>query len=236
MRVGSLEQNQLSPQPETQNNHQIFQTQNLSHPKFPKQNSELLPTKSIPNPSNWSSLIKNYISQGAPREALVTYSQIRRKGFYLLSVVPLLLKASASLSILRHGKALHAESIKYGVDLDVTVGTSLVSMYAKCCDIVYSRKVFDHMPERNVVTWNAMIGGYIRNGDIKFASILFEQMSKRTAVTWIEMIDGFASIGDTVSARSLFDQVPHELRNVVTWTVMVDGYTSNGETEAARKV
>ncbi|KAK9271451.1 hypothetical protein L1049_027042 [Liquidambar formosana] len=157
---------------------------------------------------------RKYLSQGAPREALVVYTRIRHKGICLLGVVPLLLKACASLSILHHGKALHAESIKAGVDFDVMVGTSLVCMYAKCYGIVDAREVFDHLPEKNVVTWNAMIGGYMRNGDTTSASILFEQMSMRTAVTWIEMIDGFSRRGDTMTARSLFDQAPAELRNV----------------------
>ncbi|KAF2306826.1 hypothetical protein GH714_021755 [Hevea brasiliensis] len=101
-------------------------------------------------------------------------------------------------------------------------------MYAKSGDIFDSRKMFDCMPERNVVTWNAMIGGYVRNGGMKTASALFEKMSTRTAVTWIEMIRGFTGSGDLVTARCMFDQVPPELKNVVTWTVMVDGYASKG--------
>ncbi|XP_031248549.1 pentatricopeptide repeat-containing protein At3g21470 [Pistacia vera] len=116
------------------------------------------------------------------------------------------------------------------------IGTSLINMYAKCSDIPASRQVFDYMPERNVVTWNAMIGGYLKHGHIDSASILFDQMSLRTEVTWIEMIDGFTRSGDTVKARYLFNRVPLELKNVVTWTVMVDGYTSNGEMEAAREL
>lgn len=153
-----------------------------------------------------------------------------------MGVVPLILKACASLCFVNFGKALHGEVIKYGIDFDVLVGTSLVDMYAKCSEIVDSRKVFDSLPDRNVITWNAMIGGYLRNGDIKSASFLFEKMSNRTRVTWIEMIDGFARNGDTISARRLFDRVPSEFKNVVTWSVMVDGYCSNGEMEAAREV
>ncbi|EEF36253.1 pentatricopeptide repeat-containing protein, putative [Ricinus communis] len=90
------------------------------------------------------------------------------------------------------------------------------------------------MPERNVVTWNAMISGYVRNRDMKSALGLFEKMSIRTMVTWIEMIDGFARNGDLVTARCLFDQVPLEQKNVVTWTVMVDGYASKGKMADAR--
>ncbi|PKI57476.1 hypothetical protein CRG98_022127 [Punica granatum] len=109
-------------------------------------------------------------------------------------------------------------------------------MYGKTAGIADARKVFDGMPLRNVVTWNAMIGGYFRSGDLRSASLLFEEMGMRSEVTWVEMIDGFASSGDLVTARRLFDQVPFEMRNVVTWTVMVDGYTSNGDMESAKEI
>nr|XP_011458561.1 PREDICTED: pentatricopeptide repeat-containing protein At3g21470-like [Fragaria vesca subsp. vesca] len=181
-------------------------------------------------------LIRNHLSQGLPRQALLVYTQFRRKGIYTWGVLPLILKACASLPSIKHGKSAHAECIKSGVICDVSVGTSLVDMYAKCGDIIESRKVFDYMPERNVVSWNAMIGGYWRNGDAASALSLFEKMSLRTYVTWVEMISGFARTGDTVSARRLFDQVPPELKNVITWTVMVDGYCSNGQMEMAREL
>ncbi|KHN23429.1 Pentatricopeptide repeat-containing protein [Glycine soja] len=92
------------------------------------------------------------------------------------------------------------------------------------------------MPERNVVTWNAMISGYLRNGDTESAYLVFEKMQGKTQVTWSQMIGGFARNGDIATARRLFDEVPHELKNVVTWTVMVDGYARIGEMEAAREV
>ncbi|KAE8698901.1 Exostosin family protein isoform 1 [Hibiscus syriacus] len=99
-------------------------------------------------------------------------------------------------------------------------------------------EVFDEMPERNVVIWNAMIGGYLKNGDRESALYLFEKMPiGRNSVTWIEMIDGFAKSGDTLRAtRQFFDKVPLELRNVVTWTAMVDGCNANGQLEAAREI
>ncbi|KAH7567983.1 hypothetical protein JRO89_XS07G0205800 [Xanthoceras sorbifolium] len=206
----------------------------LSNSNLLKQNSEFYQTKQNPDQPSWSYLIKKHLSQNSPKEALVVYNQIRRKGAYILGVVPLIFKACACLSSLSYGKTLHAESIKFGADFDVMIGTSLINMYAKCNDILASRKVFDYMSERNVVTWNAMIGGYLKHGNTDSASILFDQMSKSTEVTWIEMIHGFAKSGDTVKARHLFNKVPPKLKNVVTWTVMVDGYTSNGEMEAAR--
>ncbi|XP_015579055.2 pentatricopeptide repeat-containing protein At3g21470 isoform X1 [Ricinus communis] len=212
------------------------QQQNHSNPNqiSSKKISNFWHTNTISNPSDWSFIIRKHITQGSQREALVLYNQIRCKGAYILGLVPLILKACACVSDLTYGKSLHSEAIKKGGDFDIVIGTSLIDMYAKCGDIFYSRKMFDYMPERNVVTWNAMISGYVRNRDMKSALGLFEKMSIRTMVTWIEMIDGFARNGDLVTARCLFDQVPLEQKNVVTWTVMVDGYASKGKMADAR--
>ncbi|XP_047306922.1 pentatricopeptide repeat-containing protein At3g21470-like [Impatiens glandulifera] len=132
--------------------------------------------------------------------------------------------------------ALHAECLKMGILFDVMVGTSLIHMYGKCDDIIAARKVFDYMPKRNVVTWNALLGGYMRNHDTNSASVLFNQMSVKSVITWNEMIDGYARNGDILTARKMFDQVPSEMRSVVTWTVLVEAYVRNGEMESAREV
>ncbi|KAF6167177.1 hypothetical protein GIB67_029815 [Kingdonia uniflora] len=182
-------------------------------------------------------LIKFYLSQNLPTNAILTYTQLRREGIHHYHIIPLFLKACASLSLINHGKSLHAESIKSGVVSNVMIGTSLVSFYSKCDDLVDSRKLFDGMPERNVVSWNAMMEGYCRIGDMGSALMLFGGMPMMgTSVTWGQMIDGFARSGDIVSARRLFDEVPWEMKNVVVWTVMVDGYVRNGDMEAARRV
>ncbi|KAL8099591.1 pentatricopeptide repeat-containing protein At3g21470 [Apium graveolens] len=186
--------------------------------------------------SNWSSTIKNFIAQGAPKQALKFYANVRNNHSVIIGVIPLLLKACTSLSMLYYGRVIHSESIKSGALFDVMVGTSLINMYGKCECILDARMVFDNMSDRNVVSWNAMIGGYMKNGDAESASRLFEEMPARTEVSWIEMVEGYARNGDMVGARELFDRVPLGVKNVVIWTVMVDGYASNGDMDAAREV
>ncbi|MCD7472975.1 hypothetical protein HAX54_014419 [Datura stramonium] len=209
------------------NNHQNCQIQSFGSSSL----------NSITNPlMNWSYSIKNCISQGKFKEALLIYMHNRVNGSLIAGAVPLVLKACATLSMLSLGKALHAESMKSGFDCNVMVGTALLDMYGKCGEIGSARKLFDYMPERNVITWNAMIGGYMKSGDTKTAFLLFENMSEKTIVTWNEMIDGYARNGDMVMARRFFNRVPDGLRNVVTWSVMVDGYASNGDTDAAREL
>ncbi|XP_027337227.1 pentatricopeptide repeat-containing protein At3g21470 [Abrus precatorius] len=187
------------------------------------------------NPSHWSHSIRNHIEKGSCLGALVVYNQIRHV-VCDSTVVPLLLKVCASLRFLNYVKALHAESIKAGSDTDMFIETALLGAYAKCGVVRDARYLFDSMPERNVVTWNAMISGYLRNGDTESASLLFEEMPWKTQVTWSQMIRGFARNGDVDTARKLFDRVPHEVKDVVTWTVMVDGYARKGDMEAAREI
>ncbi|VFQ74372.1 unnamed protein product [Cuscuta campestris] len=213
----------------------------LQHLSLPPGSSQHhLPNQNhLPNPSSsdWSYQLWNCVSQRKYEEAILLYARSRFAGnSVLLGAVPLVLKSCASLSDVVLGNALHAECVKSGVEFDVMVGTSLVDMYGKCGDIASACKVFDHMPDRNVITSNAMICGYMKNGDTGSALLLFERMSERSSVTWNEMIHGFWRNGDVVMAKLFFDKVPNELRNVVTWTVMVDGYASSGDMDAAREV
>lgn len=187
--------------------------------------------------SSWHYSMRNCISQKKFKAAILIYIRNRTSGkINAIGATPLVLKACALLPMLKLGKVLHSEIVKLGIERDVMVGTSLIDMYGKCQEIVCARKVFDHMPDRNVVSWNAMIGGYMRNGDTRIASVLFESMIVKTSVTWNEMISGYARNGDLVMAKQVFDGVPEVLKNVVTWTVMVDAYACVGDMEAARKL
>jgi hypothetical protein len=37
-------------------------------------------------------------------------------------------------------------------------------MYSKCGSLTYSRRIFDGMLERTVISWNAMLVGYSKHG------------------------------------------------------------------------
>ncbi|MQL68938.1 hypothetical protein Taro_001230 [Colocasia esculenta] len=192
-------------------------------------------TAGTQDPSLWSRLVRGYLSQGLPWDALLLYArQLPQRTRE--PTLPLVLKACATLSLLSLGKSLHAESIKAGTDSDVRVGTTFISVYWKCGHLDDARAVFDGMRQRNVVTHNAMISGYCDSGDVESALLIFDRVTSRTPVTWALMVEGFAKVGNIVAARKLFDRIPWEMRTVVTWTAMVHGYTINGQMEAAKQV
>lgn len=91
-------------------------------------------------------------------------------------IFPSVTKSCAILARFDVGQSLHCFVLKTGYDSDVFVGSSIVDMYAKCGDIVFSRRVFNEMPERNVVSWSGMIYGYTQMGEHEEALRLFKQV------------------------------------------------------------
>ncbi|KAK0606352.1 hypothetical protein LWI29_036816 [Acer saccharum] len=82
---------------------------------------------------------------------------------------------SASLDV---GVRVHSLVVKLGFTSNLYICTALVDMYGKCKEIVISRKLFDEMHHRNVVTWNSIIFGYLHAKSPKTAVELFVEMLK----------------------------------------------------------
>ncbi|KAL0326568.1 UNVERIFIED_CONTAM: putative pentatricopeptide repeat-containing protein [Sesamum angustifolium] len=75
------------------------------------------------------------------------------------------------------GSLTHCCVLISGLDGYVTVGSALIDMYFKCGQIKEAERLFQSLPERNLVTWNALISGYAHNGNSeKVANQYFEAM------------------------------------------------------------
>ncbi|KDO42110.1 hypothetical protein CISIN_1g007519mg [Citrus sinensis] len=112
--------------------------------------------------------------------------------------------------------------------------TSSITKYSKRGFIDEAKALFQLMPQRNVVSYNAMLSGFLQNGRLSEARRLFEEMPERNVVSWTAMICGLADAGRVCEARKLFEEMPE--RNVVSWNSMVVGLIRNGELNEARKV
>lgn len=90
-------------------------------------------------------------------------------------ILPSATKACGFLGEYSVGKSVHCLAVKIGYDSDVFVGSSVGDMYAKCGEIGDARKVFDEMPQKNIVSWSGMICGYAQLGEGEEALGLFKQ-------------------------------------------------------------
>lgn len=128
--------------------------------------------------ASWSAMIAGYDHNGEANKAIAVFVQMRMADVLvddtaLVSVV----SACTGCGCLKFGESVHAQAIVNGIQLDsVELATAFVDMYAKCGAIITSREVFDRMPEKNVLSWSAMIGGLAMHGLGKEALALFVDM------------------------------------------------------------
>jgi pentatricopeptide repeat protein len=74
------------------------------------------------------------------------------------------------------GKRIHARMVATGFRCSEYITTKLLIFYAKIGELGVAQKVFDEMPERSVVAWNAMISGCARGDKEARAVELFYAM------------------------------------------------------------
>ncbi|KAJ8442609.1 hypothetical protein Cgig2_026551 [Carnegiea gigantea] len=107
------------------------------------------------------------------REALSSFNESTQveSSFY----VPLLQECIEKRSM-SNAQMVHAHIVKTGTHEDPFVMTTLVNAYAKCGYMECSQKVFDRLPERNVVSWTGLMTGYVHDSKPEVAIRVFLQM------------------------------------------------------------
>ncbi|KAK9083525.1 hypothetical protein Scep_029996 [Stephania cephalantha] len=85
------------------------------------------------------------------------------------------LSACANLFVIKQGKEIHAFFIRTSHS-HIFVANSLLDMYTKCGKMDLARRVFNQIPDKDVVSWNTMILGYGMLGEVDVAVDLFESM------------------------------------------------------------
>ncbi|KAF1888674.1 hypothetical protein Lal_00036713 [Lupinus albus] len=80
------------------------------------------------------------------------------------------------------GIQYHCLVITTGFIANVYVGTSLISLYSKCALLGDAYKLFDEMPERNVVSWTAIIAGFAQEWCVDVCLELFRRMRGEEAL------------------------------------------------------
>ncbi|XP_059066134.1 pentatricopeptide repeat-containing protein At1g31430-like [Cryptomeria japonica] len=91
-----------------------------------------------------------------------------------------LLQTFISKKALLQSKQIHSHTTHKGFEFAAAIffQNKLISMYAKCSNLVESRRVFDDMTERDSISWNVLITAYRRHGFPREALKLFHQMQR----------------------------------------------------------
>ncbi|GAV75990.1 PPR domain-containing protein/PPR_2 domain-containing protein/PPR_3 domain-containing protein [Cephalotus follicularis] len=89
-----------------------------------------------------------------------------------------LLESSSKFRSFNRTKCLHALAITLAPNLyqPIFFSNNIISLYASSNGLPMARKLFDKMPERNIVSYNTMISAYSKHGNVEEAWGLFSEM------------------------------------------------------------
>ena len=127
---------------------------------------------------SWNSIISGYTTNGYYHEALVLFHAIQKSAdckpdnATLVAILP----ACTQLASVQDGLWIHTYILKRGMEINAALGSGLIAMYGNCGRLNDARWIFDHILNKTVVVWNAIIRCYGMHGHADEAAKLFSRM------------------------------------------------------------
>ena len=170
----------------------------------------------IPHPDAYiyNTIIRGYLQWQLARNCIFMYSQMLHKSVSPNKFTyPPLIRACCIDYAIEEGKQIHAHVLKFRFGADGFSLNNLIHMYVNFQSLEQARRVFDNMPQRDVVSWTSLITGYSQWGFVDKAREVFELMPERNSVSWNAMIAAYVQSNRLHEAFALFDRM--RLENVV---------------------
>ncbi|KAE8709616.1 putative pentatricopeptide repeat-containing protein [Hibiscus syriacus] len=126
----------------------------------------------------WSSLITGYSQCGDYGKAFFYFRKLNmEKGKTIDPIlVSVVLASIAQSANVRLGIEIHGYVVRHGLESNVLVSSALIDMYCKCGSVNLGIRIFEIMPERNVVSFNSLMLGLGLNGLASQAFKVFDEM------------------------------------------------------------
>ncbi|XP_052179908.1 pentatricopeptide repeat-containing protein At4g21065-like [Diospyros lotus] len=196
-----------------------------------------------PNIFTWNTMIRGYAESENPSPGLHVYREMRVNSIEPdTHTYPFLLKAVAKILNVREGEKVHSVAVRNGFDSSVFVQNTLVHMYAACGHAESAHKVFELMPDRNLVTWNSVINGFALNGRPNEALTLYREMGldgvEPDGFTMVSLLTACAELGALALGRRthVFMLKVGLNENSHAANALLDLYAKCGSIREARKV
>ncbi|GAV63076.1 PPR domain-containing protein/PPR_2 domain-containing protein/PPR_3 domain-containing protein [Cephalotus follicularis] len=160
----------------------------------------------------WNAMITGFAQNGMSDEAIMLFHGMREAGIDPDKITLIgVLSSCASIGALDLGKWVHTYASQRGLQHNIFVASALIDMYAKCGSLHNALRVFEHMPQKNEVTWNAMISALAFHGRSREALSLFKRMSEEDGtaspneVTFVGVLSACVHAGLVDEGHQLFN-------------------------------
>ncbi|MBA0580094.1 pentatricopeptide repeat-containing protein At1g15510, chloroplastic [Gossypium raimondii] len=156
---------------------------------------------------SWTAMISGYENNVLPDKSLDTYRMMELHGFAPDEItLASVLSACAYLGKLDMGIKLHELAKRTGFISYIIVANTLVDMYSKCKCVDKALEVFHSIPDKDVISWTAIILGLRLNNRCFEALIFFRQMKvslKPNSVTLVSVLSACARIGGLMCGKEI---------------------------------
>nr|XP_043612590.1 pentatricopeptide repeat-containing protein At2g22410, mitochondrial [Erigeron canadensis] len=159
-----------------------------------------------------NAMIGVYIQAKYFEDALATFHEMQGMKIQPDEVTMLYcLSACSQLGALDVGIWVHQYITKHNMSINVALGTALVDMYAKCGNIGKAFEVFNEIPNRNSLTWTAIINGLANHGLAHDAISHFWEMINigltPDEITFLGVLSACCHGGLVNEGRKIFSQM-----------------------------
>lgn len=156
----------------------------------------------------YNALLSGYAMNSRATDAVTLFTKMRKFGVSVNSVTVLGLVPVLDVpEYFRVGKCLHSCCVKFGLDVDASIANCFLTMYVKCGSIECGKRLFDEMPKRDLISWNAMISGYAQNGLATDVLELYREMQAQGVcpdpVTLVGVLSSCAHLGSLSVGREV---------------------------------
>jgi pentatricopeptide repeat protein len=138
--------------------------------------------------------------------------------------------------------SVHSLVLKCGCHKEDSIENLLITMYAKCGNLISARMIFDAIVRKNVLSWTSMIAGYARSGYPKEALDLFRRMvrtenrpNRATVATVLSACANFGSLNVGQEVEQYVFENGFELDQQVQAS-LIHMYSKCGNINKAREV
>ncbi|XP_039018252.1 pentatricopeptide repeat-containing protein At3g02330, mitochondrial [Hibiscus syriacus] len=192
---------------------------------------------------SWNSLTSGYLKNGECLKSILVFLEMNKAGVgFDWTTFAVVLKSCTFLEEFDVGLQVHGVAVKVAFDRDVVTGSALVDFYGKCRRLDDSIRYFYEMPEKNWVSWSAVIAGCVQNGKFIKGVELFKEMqrggigvSQSTYASVFRSCAGFSAfwLGRQLHGHSLKTNFASDL---IVGTAILDMYAKCGNMIEARKI
>ncbi|CAL9088462.1 unnamed protein product [Musa acuminata var. zebrina] len=189
---------------------------------------------------SWNTMISGFDQNGFSKESLSSFrlmlrNDIQPSNYAIIST----LSSCANLRLLSAGVQVHCIGTKLGLDMDVSVSNSLLTMYGACGRMSDCRRLFSYMTKFDQVSWNSMIGALASNKVFLTESLrIFLDMTRRgwcpNKVTIINVFTAVSALSDIVMCRQVHNLVlKHGMSgDIVLENALLSSYAKSGEMDS----